>query len=85
MGGFATGFALLAGLDGLRDPMGDPPENMRRAIIAIAIVLGIGTLCAWNFRGKMGREEAEKETREREARDERGSRDDEGGEEDLAY
>ncbi|RUP45832.1 major facilitator superfamily domain-containing protein [Jimgerdemannia flammicorona] len=60
MGGFGAGFGLLVGMDRLRDPAGVPPDNMRTALIAMSGVLGIGCLCAWGFRGKMGRQEAER-------------------------
>ncbi|KAI8340217.1 major facilitator superfamily domain-containing protein [Chlamydoabsidia padenii] len=52
------GFIFMAVMDGLRDPTGDPENNMQRALLLLTILTGLMSILAFLFNGAMARSEA---------------------------
>ncbi|KAI9278679.1 major facilitator superfamily domain-containing protein [Phascolomyces articulosus] len=53
-----TGFILVVVMDLVRDPHGDPPNNLYKALIIQAAVAGVVMILAFLFHGRMARSEA---------------------------
>ncbi|KAI8140363.1 major facilitator superfamily domain-containing protein [Fennellomyces sp. T-0311] len=67
------GFLIVLMMDGVRDPHGDPPNNMRKALIIQAALAGVIMILSFAFRGRMARSEAiawQKEQQQRFTKDE---------------
>ncbi|SAM08559.1 hypothetical protein [Absidia glauca] len=52
------GFIIMAVMDGLRDPTGDPANNMQRALLLLTILTGLMMVLAFMFNGAMARSDA---------------------------
>lgn len=48
----------MAVMDGLRDPTGDPANNMKRALLLLTILTGLMVVLAFMFNGAMARSDA---------------------------
>jgi hypothetical protein len=48
----------MAVMDGLRDPTGDPANNMQRALLLLTILTGLMMVLAFMFNGAMARSDA---------------------------
>ncbi|KAI8086734.1 uncharacterized protein BX664DRAFT_235567, partial [Halteromyces radiatus] len=57
-GGQIFGFIILAVMDALRDPKGEPINNMQRALLLLTILTALMGALAFLFKGRMCRSEA---------------------------